>query len=361
MPPHSIPLAQARRYLLKAVSLDTPFSGNDPLPVLEKLGCIQLDPIDRFGSNAELVAWARMPGLKRGQLYPTLQGRYFVHFAKEKCLIHTRFLPLYQGQALETPWWRHSERMKKITPTVLEEVLKEIREKGPGRAGDLKDHGVVEALDWSGWSGTKKVAALALEVLWTQVKLVIAAKDSGGRWLYDLPERVFPESKAALCSEAERAEALVVERVRSAGLLSRGSGPHWSMLSKWRSDGTVERLLKAQKLVELSIGKRPYLALPDVFEPLPELARSPRVIGPLDPLLWDRKLVKELFDFEYTWEVYKPAAERQYGYYVVPILWDERLCGRAEFVREKGELRVIGRWGEVPDMAVERLAEANRG
>jgi uncharacterized protein YcaQ len=77
---------------------------------------------------------------------------------------------------------------------------------------------------------------------------------------------------------------------------------------------------------------------------------SPSVsfLAPLDPLLWDRRLVKSLFGFDYTWEVYTPAARRRFGYYALPILFGDRLIGRIEPRLTRGDrtLRIAGIWFE---------------
>ena len=71
-------------------------------------------------------------------------------------------------------------------------------------------------------------------------------------------------------------------------------------------------------------------------------------LAPLDPLLWDRRLLRQLWGFDYLWEVYTPQAKRRWGYYVLPILWGDRLVGRIEprFDRETGALEVLGAWGD---------------
>jgi uncharacterized protein YcaQ len=71
-----------------------------------------------------------------------------------------------------------------------------------------------------------------------------------------------------------------------------------------------------------------------------------RILGPLDPLLWDRGLVKLIFGFEYTWEVYKPADQRRWGWYVCPLLHRGRLVGRLEARVEEDVLRVDKLWRE---------------
>ena len=86
-------------------------------------------------------------------------------------------------------------------------------------------------------------------------------------------------------------------------------------------------------------------------------------IGPLDNLIWDRDLIRWLFDFDYTWEVYKPAAQRKYGHYVLPVLYGDRFIARVEpiFDRKARVLTVVNWWweaGVAPDDAlVVALAE----
>lgn len=338
----------ARRILLHATALGESFPRGQAgaRAVLARLGCIQLDPIDRIGTNAELVAAARVDGTRRWMLHHANAGRAFEHFAKERCLLHASFFPHYRGQAVETPWWRHDERMRRLSASILDEVLAEVRERGPLLASSLADRGRVEPLSWDGWSSTARASSLALEVLWTRCEIVVAGRDATGRKLYDLPGRALGHWAEAP-AEGSFGEQLLLARVRVAGLLARAGGACWSMLKQARSDGTVDRLLEAGQLVEVQLGRRPYLSLPAYLDaPMPP-ARPPRVLGPLDPLLWDRRLVEEAFGFAYTWEVYKPAERREFGWYVVPVLAGGRLVGRVEAVREEGALRVLGSW-DVP-------------
>jgi uncharacterized protein YcaQ len=134
------------------------------------------------------------------------------------------------------------------------------------------------------------------------------------------------------------------------------------MLQATRTDGTVERLLEEGRLVEVRVGRRPYLMLPDPAPPLPDDG-AVRILGPLDALVWDRALVRDAFGFDYVWEIYKPEATRVWGYYVCPLLANGRLVGRLEARRDGATLVVERRWGEVDEArlqaARERLAAAN--
>jgi hypothetical protein len=71
-------------------------------------------------------------------------------------------------------------------------------------------------------------------------------------------------------------------------------------------------------------------------------------LAPLDPLIWDRRLLRDVFGFDYIWEVYVPAAKRKHGYYVLPLLFDDRIVGRIEprLERKTGTLTILGVWFE---------------
>jgi uncharacterized protein YcaQ len=312
---------------------------------VDALRHVQIDPIDRIGTNADLVAMARLESVGRGGIH---EARGFEHFAKERCLLPPRAFPHYRRQAVETPWWRHSERMKKLSPGLVDAVEAEVRERGPLTSAQLSDHGRVEPIDWSGWKGTGKAGTLALEVLWTRCRVVVIGR-SGGQRLYDVPERALPEVAHAEPEEAFGPWA-VRERVDAAGMLATASGPWWSMLRDARTDGTVDALLEAGELQRVRVegSRREWLIRSGALEQTPHDDGRMRILGPLDPLLWNRALVQLAFGFEYVWEVYKPAAQRRWGYYVTPLLHRGELVGRVEAHVEDGRLVVDRVWREHP-------------
>jgi uncharacterized protein YcaQ len=309
--------------------------------------CIQLDPLDAIGTNADLVALARIDGISRGDVHRhLLPGHAFEHFAKERCLLPASAFPYYRHQAAETPWWRLGERVKRLPAGVLEQVRDEIRARGPVSARDLADHGKVEPLDWQGWKGTGKAAAMAVEVLWTRCEIVVCGR-AGRDKLYDVPERALPAGAAVRGGDFARWALL--ERVEAAGLLTRNSGPMWSMLSAARTSALPGALVEEGLVEEVVVAgsNRKYLA-PKGFRERP-LARSDgrmRLLGPLDPLIWDRALVRDAFAFDYVWEVYKPAARRRFGWYVCPLLQGDALVGRLEGEVTPDTLKIKRIWRE---------------
>jgi uncharacterized protein YcaQ len=316
--------------------------------VLEALGAVQLDPLDPIGTNADLVMLARVRGMKRGEVHDALfPGHAFEHFAKERCLLPARAFPYYRDRMIETPWWRSGERAKRVDRRTLAAVLDEVRERGPMTANELSDHGRVEPIDWSGWRGTSRAAKMALEILWTRCDVVVCGR-RGRDKLYDVPSRALPMHHDRPRDEAYEPWALI-ERVTSAGLLAESSGPAWSMLKDVRKSRLVEDMIEARRIERTVIaGKRATYLAPAGFR-----SRRPsriddamRILGPLDPLLWDRALVHDAFGFEYLWEVYKPAHLRRWGWYVCPLLHRGELVGRIEARIEAATLIVDRIWRE---------------
>jgi uncharacterized protein YcaQ len=331
--------------------------------VLTRLRSIQLDPLDAIGTNADLVVMARVDDARRGDVWRHLFPRHaFEHFAKERCILPADAFPWYRdhGHKAQAPWWRHSERESRIAPGVVAAVLEEIRARGPVTAADLADHGAVDPIDWSGWTGTARAATMALEILWTRCDIVVSGRTQSGAKLYDLPARSLGMSVASAETDGDFDRWALLERVRAAGLLARAGGSTWSMLGPVRNSGLPDRMLDAGELIEVRIegSSRPYLALPDFpGATRPRFDGRVRILGPLDALLWDRPLVRTLFDFDYVWEVYKPAAQRRWGWYVCPILQRDRLIGRIDARAANGLFPIRRLWLR-PDADPEAVREA---
>ena len=361
---HELTRAGVRRLLTAHLGLARPLPS--ARAVLDRLRCIQLDPLDVIGTNADLVVMARTDNVRRGDIWRRLFPRHaFEHFAKERCILPADAFPYYrkQGHAAQPAWWRHGEREERVPRRVVAAVLDEIRERGPVSARDLTDHGSVAPIDWSGWRGTAKTTSMALEILWTRCDVVVCGRTAAGAKLFDIPERalgVWGEASEPFHRWALR------ERVIAAGLLSRASSASWSMLSAVRASPLVGRMIEEGELAEVAIegSSRRYLAAP-AFLRTRRVTYDDRVriLGPLDPLLWDRDLVRLAFDFDYVWEVYKPAHLRKWGWYVCPLLHRDRLIGRVDARIDRDVLVVRKLWLDAPELkprvqeALERHAE----
>lgn len=356
--------ADARRRMIGHLGLARPVGrgATGIRKVLERLRCIQLDPLDVIGTNADLVVMARVDGICRGEVWRHLFPRHaFEHFAKERCILPAAAFPAYRqrGHHAQTPWWRHEVREERVPQELIEAVRGEIAERGPIGARDLSDRGSVEPIDWSGWQGTAKATTMALEILWTRCEIIVCGRTESGAKLYDLPERALGAMATASAPEKFERWALR-ERVAAAGLLSRAGGSHWSMLSGLRASSLPDEMIDRGELCDVTIhgSSRRYLAVP-AFLGKVRITYDDRVriLGPLDPLVWDRDLVRLIFDFDYVWEVYKPASQRRWGWYVCPLLYRDGLIGRLDARIENERLVVRRLWLDADaDIALVRSA-----
>lgn len=313
---------EARRLLVAHLALNRPL--RSVREVLTRLRCIQLDPLDVIGTNADLVVLARVDGAKHGDVWKKLFPRYaFEHFFKVRCILPASFFAQYreQGHRAQVYWWRHEQREERVPPQLVQAVYDEIRERGPVTARELTDHGSVAPIDWGGWSGTAKTTTMALEILWTRCDIVVAGRTANGSKIYDVPERTFG---AIGKPDQPFEEWLLRERVTAYGLYASKGG-------NVQIEGSSRRFLAS----------REFLAQKRI-----RFDDRVRILGPLDPLLWDRNLVRHVFDFDYVWEVYKPAKQRVWGWYVCPLLYRDRLIGRIDAHVDRGVLKVRKLWLE---------------
>ncbi|MET0405517.1 MAG: winged helix DNA-binding domain-containing protein [Cystobacter sp.] len=352
----TLPAEEARAFLVSHHTLAAPVhppGAEGVRALLRQSRHIQLDPLDVIGTNADLVALARVDGIARGDVYRHLYpGHAFEHWAKERCILPAGAFPHYRERSRQEPLWRHGRQNQRVPPAVLEAVLEELHANGPLTAAELTDHGAVEPIEWGGgWKGTAKATSMALEVLWTRCDIVVCGRSPGGK-RYDVPHRALPEQdrrRPKYTTEEGFWRWALAERVEAAGLLSRGAGAHWSMLSPVRVTLLPDTLVREGVLEEVMVPGLPrrYLA-PAGFRARPVTIPDARmrILGPLDPLVWDRALVKQVFGFEYIWEVYKPGEQRRWGWYVCPLLHQGRLVGRLEARVKEDVLVVENLWRE---------------
>jgi hypothetical protein len=346
------------------------------MAVFDRLGSIQFDPIDVAGRNHDLVLLSRVRGYRREVTDRLLyeERSLFETYNKGLSLVPTAELPWYRI-AWDRARFRHDGGAFVEHAPLVDELLERIRTAGPMSSSDVAPRA---AIDWY-WRPTNQVRAL-LEALAEAGILGLARRD-GNRRVYDLVERLFPaESLDHAVPPRERFRHKLLSRFRAHGLLGRtgsaelwlGTSPRVGALYGLEGDVPVAtagrrmlhaELVEARALIPVSIegvrGERyiPAQSMPLLAQAQREVAAGeppggapPAVafLAALDPLVWDRDLLRTLFDFDYVWEVYVPAAKRRWGYYVLPVLYGDRLVGRIEprIERRAGTLRVAGLWWE---------------
>jgi uncharacterized protein YcaQ len=315
--------------------------------LLSDLRCIQLDPLDRIGTNADLVALARVPGIARGDVYShLLPGHAFEHMAKERCLLPASAFPYYRKRMVDG--YRHRwDGIMDLSEALLSEVLAEISERGPIAQTELSDRGRLTPPKDAWLRDTIPTTSVAVEKLWNRAQVVVCGR-AGNNKVYDVPARALPDVyDVEPTLEFDRWALL--GRVEAVGLMAMTAGPQWKVIEESRTSDLPQELVAEGLLDMVTIegSSRKYLA-PAGFltREFPEDDGRMRILGPLDPLVWDRKLVQQIFDFDYVWEVYKPKAKRIWGYYVCPILHRGRMVGRFEGRTSDKRLEVEQLWVE---------------
>jgi hypothetical protein len=266
-------------------------------------------------------------------------GRLIEYWAHEACLLPAEDWPLFRP-AMQIGGRRWYGEVDRSHPHLREHVLDEIRARGP--LGSRHFDGAARKGEMWGWKPAKQM----LELLWNHGDLVVAGRQ-GFQRLYDLPERVLPPAvlDAPIPPEPERLRELVARAVRARGVLTeRGVVEHWRLRGGTsRVQGAVDALV-ADGLVErvqVDDGGATVLVAADTELDRPAPTATV-LLSPFDNLLWDRPFARRVLGFDHLIEVYKPAPQRRYGYYVLPLLWRDRIVGRADLKSERasGELVV---------------------
>ena len=373
----------ARRFLVLRHLLAPPRSlAAEPesvLRVIERLGSLQFDPLEVAGRNHDLVLLARIRGYRREWTDGWLYGddrRLYETYNKGLSIVPVSEMPWFR-----LTWDRNHEHLHRpgeafdTHSELVEELLTRIRDNGPLLPREV---GPREAIDWY-WRPTNQVRAI-LEGL-AQAGILGIRERQGNLRVYDLVERLFP---AAILErrepEPEQRLHRMESRYRGGGLIGASGGQElW--VGTYRRPGEKaelrQELVRLGRIVPIGVeglkGERYVIPedVPTLDQAEAEIAAqrppggtAPGVafIAPLDPLVWDRDLLRKLFGFDYVWEVYVPEPKRRWGYYVLPILYGDRFVGRIEprIERKAKAINVIGLWWEdgFDPLAAEGFVEA---
>jgi uncharacterized protein YcaQ len=242
---------------------------------------------------------------------------------------------------------------------VRESVLAAIQERGPLSSNELKDN---TTIDWS-WGKPTRLSKAAMETLYATGELLIHHR-SGTRRYFDLTERHIPteiyDSPDPNSSDEAYQDWHMLRRIGGIGLAHPRSSEYWLGILGVKStqrQATLTRLVDQGQLLAVTVEGLDdqtffirTIDLPVLEGVQAGLSNKPRaaIIAALDNLIWDRQLTRWIFNFDYIWEVYKPKAKRQYGYYVLPVIFGDRFVARFDpsFDKQKRVLTINNWWWE---------------
>jgi uncharacterized protein len=338
----TVKLTAIRRLVVSAQGFAPRFRRAEEADVegaIRRLTAVQLDSISTVDRAHKLTLSARI-GAFPDDVVPQLlrDGRIFEYWAHEASLLPIELWPHFKRTMAGGGHWGSHDRALRDHADLVEPVLARIREEGPLGSRDFEGNGSGGMWNW-------KPAKMVLDALWDRGDLVIAGRRNFQR-AYDLSERVIPKPwlDAPTPTEDETLRTWALLAVGARGALTEGAiREHWRLKGgRARLQPHLDALVGEERLQEVQVddGGPPFYVLPGTEidgDPAP-----PVLICPFDNLVWDRPLLERLFGFKHVIEVYKREHERQYGYYVLPLLAGDRFLGRADVKadRTEGVLRI---------------------
>ena len=303
------------------------------------MGVIQIDSVNVLVRSQELPLFARL-GPHPRSLIPdaTAVGELFEYWVHEASHVPVDLHPCVRWVMEESHHWKSLERFREDHPGFVEDIYRRVRAEGPLVAGDLKTR---EGRKGSWWDWDE--AKYALECLFFEGRVSATRRPSDFARMYDLAERVISPEILALPTptKADAKKELLVRAARHHGLgtLNDLADYHRQKVTPCRS--LVKELVEEGDLIETTVdgwGKPVYLH-PDAKVPRKVEARA--LLSPFDPVVWNRERARRLFDFDYKIEIYTPAPQRRYGYYVLPFLLGDTIVGRVDLKADRANGRLL--------------------
>ena len=373
--PESLSVAQARRITLAAQGFTDPRPGGATdlrhlRRVLRRLHLIQMDSVNVLQRAHFMPLYSRLGPYPTALLdraayrKPRLLFEFWGH---EASLIDVELQPLFRWRMARAQdyAWGGMRRIVAEQPDLVAWVLDEVRDRGPLTAAEI-EHDAPRSKDHWGWNWS--VVKQALEWLFYSGAVTAAERTTSFARRYDLPERVLPRQviEAPTPSPQDSFRALVELAARTLGVAAEPELRDYFRLPVAGFKQAVAELVEDGTLRPVAVqGWKPVAYLHRDAR-LPRRVQAATLVSPFDPLIWERARTERLFDLNYRIEIYVPAAQRLYGYYVYPFLLGEHFVARVDLKadRARGVLRVNSAWlepGHDPThVAAELSAELQR-
>ena len=347
---------QARRFLLSYQGLaHTRRVANIDRIVefVHSVGCIQYDPLSIVARNADLVLQSRFSRYDESLLERTLyeSRRLIDGWDKVASILPAESWPFFKRyRESQVTTFSEIDKLAEVRSQILKRL-----ESGVLSSNELR---LDKKIDWF-W-GPADLGRAALQAMFHAGDLLIHHR-VGTRKYYALSESILPagvfEAAEPHPSDDDYIDWRVLRRVSAVGLLPARNSDAWQIhgVNAALRKRSIARLVERGLLIPIGVEqlKEPFYAVSSerdsILRERPKPRRNmARLIAPLDNVMWDRRLISDLFHFEYTWEVYTPPAKRRYGYYVLPVLLGDRFVARCEPVvdRRSKTLEIKGWWWE---------------
>ena len=335
MDQHAISKETARRFLITKQGFHQGKEKTGTLETIKRLECVQIDPVSIVHRNHHLVLHNRVSDYKPSYLEALLykDRAVFEYWCNARSIIPMNEFRYFRYQMqnymeFHSPFYeRLKARREKLKPAISH-VLSVIDIDGPQCAQDFRREGEVGS----------KTARDVLNLLCICGEVMIHRVERKRRY-YDLMERILPKDINIEVPNREEYNLFMIEKyMRAYGFVDvRDWRFGWLPIKAPQRKLVVEKMVKDGKICPVKIEGVKHLyyvsaeylnALNAAENPLPE--EKIHFVAPLDNLLWNRRMISEVFDFIYAWEIYKVPEKRQFGCYALPILHGTRFVGRID-------------------------------
>ena len=318
--------------------------------VLGRIGQLQLDSVNVLMRAHYMPLYSRLGPYSRALLDrvayrpPRELFEYWGHAAS---LLPVSLQPALRWRMARDHSWGAITRISRSRPDLVRWVLDEVRTKGPVTAADIEDDVPVRRDQW-GWNWTE--VKTVLEWLFLRGEVLTATRDGTWARVYDVPERVLPRAvlDAPTPTPAEAQRTLVATAAGALGVAADKDIADYFRLSLTAARPAIADLVAAGELRKVAVEGWTQPGYLHAGARLPRRIAGAALVSPFDPLVWERARTERVFGFRYRIEIYVPAPQRVYGYYVLPFLMGDRLVGRVDLKadRQAGVLRVPAAWVE---------------
>ena len=318
-------LPQARQIAVRAQLLDR-LRPTDVVEVVRRLTLLQIDPTAAIAPSADLVLWSRIGSSYRPEQLKAALEQDRSLFELDAMIRPVDDLRLFRADMATRPRGAQAREWLEANSRFRMDILDRLRDSGPLRSRDIPD---TSAVPWAstGWTNNRNVTQM-LELLIVRGEIAISRREGRERY-WDLAERVYPPAGEVPPLE----EALRIRderRLRALGI-ARPKAPEMPMEPIYVGTAGVEATVEG---------------VPGTWRVDPETVDRPfegrtALLSPFDRLIHDRVRAQALFGFEYLLEMYKPGAQRRWGYFALPVLHGDQLIGKVDALADRKQQRLV--------------------
>jgi uncharacterized protein YcaQ len=348
-PPLHLSAIQARRIWLHAQRLDTvePFgSGPQATPAaVAHLGYLQIDTIYVIERSHHHILYTRIPTYRREHLRQaqSIDKTVFEFWTHALSYVPTDTLR-FHVRDMRRNWQRRVVWRGEISPADIRRVVARIRREGALTIRNV-DNDAVGEKDYA-W-GSRKPSKRALEAAFFKGMLTISQR-SGMLKTYELLTRHFGIDRLpAAATERETLDYLLDRALRSQGIVSLDSICYLDVSRRTAMRRLVEARVRRKELIPVTVqaaDKALHWVHPASVDALPEPAQQRvHILSPFDPLIIQRKRLRQFFDYNYRFEAYVPRHKRLYGYFVCPVLIGDRIVAGLDLKTDRQRQRLLVR------------------